>query len=419
MYNKKSDINETEQPFGKFASLIILVLFSFSVIYNISFIGNKLFTTGRFAVFLLTCLVLFRGINLSRFFSNKTVWLLFLPFPYVAFQFLLVREPTQLGRYINLFVLSYLGAFLVSHFVKNTKLLCFSILIAVSLQAIIIIYSLFSMDYRMWLSTVVEQYSNFDFEDGFRAPGFTNGSGASLSVKQSLGVFAGVFLLNEFKKDKAISMLKHIFVQFLMFICLLSCIVSGRTGLLLSILFMIFTMFLNRYSIKFTLIGLVSIFALLLLSGEIIKTYLPEKFSYDFILSWAFSVFTGEDNTIKTLSDMPVPQLSVETILGTGKLQEGGIDAIGHDSGFIKTYYCMGLFWSLIFYLSYLFVLLKTTNWLKGTIHIIVALTFFILEVKEPFVFKYAHMYVLLSIFYCYQMDLEKKIEYDNLHNHE
>ena len=173
---------------------------------------------------------------------------------------------------------------------------------------------------------------------------------------------------------------------------------------------MILSMFLNRYSIKFTLIGLVSILSFLLLSIEIIETYLPEKFSYDIILTWAFSVFTGEDKTIEVLSDMQIPQLSVETFLGTGRLLNDGINAIGHDSGFIKTYYCMGFFWSVIFYLSYLFVLFKTTNWLKGIIHIIVTLTFFILEAKEPFVFKYAHMFVLLSIYYCYQMELEQKI---------
>lgn len=389
----------------KIIFLIILSVFVFSIIYNISFKSIEKFSTGRISVFLLITWVIFATKNKYwKLLFKKQIILCFVPFPYVIVQFFFATDSIQLSRFTFLFIFSFLGAFLIAIVSKDTKFLLQVILSSITIQALIIIYSVFNIDYRFWLDSIVVQGGNLSIIESFRAPGFSNSSGAELSLAQSLGVFTGWLLLNN--EEYSISRTNSIFIITSMILCAISCIPTGRTGLILTFIFI--AIFLLKSSKKlFTLIPIFIITAIIfIVFSKYIDDFLPSQFSTEKIYSWAFGFLTGEDVTIDNLSKMPIPKISVETFLGTGLIQnQNGIgNASGHDSGFIQTYYSMGLFFTIIFYIAYFNLLWHINYYQPWKIRFLLSAIFLILETKEPFVFKYIHMFVLMSIYFSFEI---------------
>jgi hypothetical protein len=58
----------------------------------------------------------------------------------------------------------------------------------------------------------------------------------------------------------------------------------------------------------------------------------------------------------------------------------------------------MGLFVSVLFYGIYLYVLFYVLSYLPLYLRIILMILFFGIEIKEPFVFKYSAMFVLMTL---------------------
>jgi hypothetical protein len=104
--------------------------------------------------------------------------------------------------------------------------------------------------------------------------------------------------------------------------------------------------------------------------------------------------------SIIDLQSQPVPKLSAETILGTGLIsRKNGENASGNDSGYVQTYYALGLVMAVSFYSALLALLadslLRRPDWcLMGFL----TLGLLLIELKEPFVFKYIYPFVILTM---------------------
>jgi len=55
---------------------------------------------------------------------------------------------------------------------------------------------------------------------------------------------------------------------------------------------------------------------------------------------------------------------------------------------------------SVLFYCFYAFVLVRLLKWLPSKLRYFIAFLLFAIEVKEPFVFKYAVMFLLVGTYF-------------------
>ncbi|MFY3773571.1 hypothetical protein ACOSZC_05535 [Marinobacter salsuginis] len=175
----------------------------------------------------------------------------------------------------------------------------------------------------------------------------------------------------------------------------------GRTGMLVSLICLFLLVFKGRVSIKGLAISSLFVGLLGFMAFDAVKSN-PQFFGYT--LSWALSVFTGADHTVTTLLGQDLRELNERILLfgGTGVSSPEGVNASGSDVGYIQTLYSIGLPFALVFYVTYFFYLCQI-NVDNGGCFFKWLLIFlvFLLELKEPFIFKYAiSFYVLASLLY-------------------
>jgi len=384
------------------AGNVALALLLFFLLANIQFLGMERFTTGRVAIVLMILWAFAEGKNPFRLLASR-VWLPFLPILYVAMQFLLIGDSEQLSRFVNLAIYSYLGSALFVTLAGDVKTVLWTLLSAIALQSAIILFSFFSLDYRAWFDTIIFTSSNYDASYRYRAPGFTSGGGASLSLTQSLGVLIAWLLLRPHQTESVKGRMTYV-VVFAALLITASCIVVGRTGLLLSGLFLGLMMIESRARWQLVTLSLgLGVWAWLYAAALITST-LGDNFSLEFFTKWAFASFLGEGSSVRDLSSMPIPPISLDTLIGTGLggLVDGG-NPSGHDAGFVQTYFSMGLFFAIVFYSAYLYVLLHCFRWLPRRWRFLLPLIFFMLELKEPFVFKYSLPFVVLALHFAHR----------------
>lgn len=389
---------------------LVLSFLLFLILYNVSFRFNASLSTGRLAVFVLFLWALRLRKSPINFLRSK-VMMVFLSLPAVVLQYFLIPDFGQLSRFINLAIYSYVGAALVVIIARDVKVVLVAILLAISVQSIIIIFSFFSMEYREWFDAIqAVSASNYDANYIYRAPGFSSAGGAGLSVIQSLGVLVGWLLLKRNSVYSVVSRKFAYLVFFAMGLSVISCFLVGRTGIILSGIFLILFFMCGVYRtgfLKFLTVAVVFIFLFL---STYIFGLLGTDFSLEYYQSWAFGIFTGEDDTLNYLNSMPIPRLSSDTFFGTGLSNLiDGVNPSGHDSGFIQTYYSMGLFFAFVFYISYVYVLFYSFSWLPIILRITLTIVFFSIELKEPFLFKYSSMFVLLLLHFSHVLFLQNR----------
>ena len=381
---------------GRAAALLAVFL----IVYNIAFQGLESLSSARLTVLLLVIVAAISKKNARTPVGavDPLIFLVFVPVPYVLVQFLLVRDFGQLSRFLHLFLYSYVGAILLARMVGGANRWFLVFLVAASIQAFILLFSFVSLDYRAWAAASLATGGNFGAENIYRAPGFTSDSGSSLSVIQSMGVLAGGFCLFF---DKSMAFRWRAFVFALMLLCTLSCAVVGRTGLILSVIFV--GLFVRVGVVGSGVVVSFGVFLLFLMGAAIgfVQEMLPSNFSIEYFSGWLFGFLYGEDQTAGTLGSMPIAPLSLDTILGYGLVSVvDGENPSGHDSGFIQGYFSMGLLVSVLFYCFYAFVLVRLLKWLPSKLRYFIAFLLFAIEVKEPFVFKYAVMFLLVGTYF-------------------
>jgi hypothetical protein len=124
-----------------------------------------------------------------------------------------------------------------------------------------------------------------------------------------------------------------------------------------------------------------------------------DGFDINFFIAWLESGFRLNNDLVQGLSEMPIPPLTVETIIGTGMVMHpsGFGNASGHDTGYIQTYYSLGLVFAIVFYLNYYSFLLSHIKLRKDLFGFLLFILLVFIESKEFFIFSYTYPLFLFS----------------------
>ncbi|MCS6095026.1 hypothetical protein [Shewanella baltica] len=386
----------------------LLLIFTFCYLFQLKFLSFEWIPATRLVFLLCTFTV---GIKLLYFFKKeieKNIIFYLIQcsiFLYIISQVILL--PTDFGMLSKIIVFLvftlYMAAaasmyfFDVRHLLKILTVCC-------SIQAVMVFVSFLVPAYRDWLSTIMVEGGNIPFSDPFRVPGFSPGSGASLALTISAGVFSSMALY--WQSEKLKPKLVYLFLSILMSV---SCIFVGKLGLFLSLFYILTFFVLSFNNLKHTVfIFFVTVVILFLI-------YLSLDVDWDAIaypLQRSFSIFlNGEDSSVGALGEMPIPPLDITTIIGTGLASTpNGLNASGSDIGYIQTYFGFGLIISIFFYASFFVYLVNNIFKLPNSKNKLLCLIFFaplfIIELKEPFVTKIIYPLILLVLIFLSQKEL-------------
>lgn len=313
------------------------------------------------------------------------------------------QDTTQISRFFHFFLYSIVGGIVFSRLCRyNLHQLIISIGAATLIQAFFIFYSFSSPIFREWLHGNLVQGGNIDFLDRYRVSGFSNSSGADLSLIQSIGVLC---LLSASLKSKTMS--ASLFLFSAAIVTLASVFPVGRTGLMVGIAgFVGYT----SYSV-FSKRGVIRVLCQTTLLLALVLVFYPFAHNFyfensgvlDYVMTWAFEVFSAsESGSVIQIMSMKIPDLSIDTLLGTGLVANAdGRNASGHDSGYVQIYYAIGMPVALIFYTAFsvffsAYAIKQQLYWVWWAI-----LLMLFVEIKEPFIFKYILPFSVYAAILC------------------
>lgn len=303
------------------------------------------------------------------------------------------------SRVIYFIIYSLVGSVLVAHFFKSMNEFIYAIILAMIFQSIIV-FSQFSFEsIRVFMESTFENSGNIAYTRTDRANGL-GAEGAYLSLLLSTGLFfCSYFIIIRSKIE-----LKYILPYL---IILLATMLTGRTGLYIGLsislgigAYLLFKGF-GRYLIKIVPIIILAFFTLSFFSERVGI----DQERIDGISQWATNLFDEglDERSVNHFMNMDIPSISNEMLLGTGVYRgiTSNNTSIQHDSGYIQMYTGLGLIFSVIFYLSlfvFLLMLLKDVEGKKLKLFLgIYIILIFIVEVKEPFIFKYMPVSIIIS----------------------
>ena len=385
---------------------------TFGLIFNISFSAAPSLSTGRLALLLMTILYA-RGafpylIQFARdYVAVFALFIFLIPFSMV---WLIVNDTidnVMLSRALWFFIFSILTSFLficLSRFDLISAMAYY--LGAVFIQAIFVYASVLYPDFRNWVDQVLINSGNIDFSEGVRFAGLSNGGGAGLSLQLSLGVAASLVIFSRPSSGFA----KFLLVQIALIITIATMFV-GRTGFYISILMMLGFILLSG-RLLFIAISIVTLIFVLLpyITSDVGKRIelQDNNANFDRTVNWAFDLFiSGKSSSANALVSglSKVRELSTTTLLiGSGRVIEyNGLNYSHHDSGYIHSLYSLGLPLSILFYFGLFYTYWKMLLPVRGKLKIIgltLTLLVLLLEIKEPFIFKYTLPFFVLVYVY-------------------
>lgn len=260
-------------------------------------------------------------------------------------------------------VINTLGAYGIIYLYKNTyykqKNVIHYVLrdleYVILLHAVIIVIMYLSPIARAFIYShthIVEWGASGSIKLGYRIAGLTYAL-SQTSVIQMWGILLLIYNHHTNKNKNYITFLGKLFVL------ILSVLFTGRTGLLLGIIFVpLFLLLINKVKLKVIFkylfrfsIGIIAFIFILF----IFKDSIPDKFINYTIAhsSEAISVLTqGESETLDTIAQMFIaPEDSLDFLFGTSSLGRSSEVYIKSDVGFVKVLFAVGVVGSIIYYL--------------------------------------------------------------------
>jgi hypothetical protein len=293
---------------------------------------------------------------------------------------------------------------------------------AIGIQSIFVIDHFFDPEFRMWSASVLASSGNIAQDSSVRSSGLTNGLGSAGSLIQASGCIAALFAFAKSERYGSACL-----ALFLSLLCSVGAGMMGRTGLILCLLSYFFLAF---YAIlKTTPWKKPQIFAIPLVLGSLfalvvaIDSTLSETDSarIESLSDWAFEwVQPSGTESISTLKEQEVRPLSfLESITGTGRTSSHtDFNFSGHDSGYIQNMVCFGLPLTLLFYLTLSFIIFTLFRNRTGPfISFLVMLSVLLLDLKEPFIFKYAVPLFVVTTGLLFQHGNWITIPHDTMHS--
>lgn len=390
----------------------INVMLTFGLIFNLVFSAVPALSTGRVTLLILLAMYGKDTLNIMVKFARQytvafTTFLLLLLFSMAWLVVNGVDDAVMFSRAFWFLIFTVLSSFLYARMCRfnfSTAMLYY--LVAMLIQAFFVFNSVLNPEFRGWVDQTLVNAGNIDFSDGVRFAGLSNGGGAGLSLALGLGVVASVALFSQSQSNlgKLVLVLAAIIIT-------IATVFVGRTGLYLSLLMLLGFILLSGRSLLIPI--------LLVIVTWLASTYILSASSdgvqlegndikLDRTVNWAFELFmfgesSSSDALVSALSKLR--ELTVTNlIIGSGRISElDGSNYSGHDSGYLHSLYALGLPLSLIFYIVLFGIYWKMLQPVQGVLKkiglVLIALVF-ILELKEPFIFKYTLPFFVLV--YCY-----------------
>lgn len=378
----------------------------FMYLYNVSFLSLDGVTTTRIAIVAFVGLLIIKRNCMKevfRFYRKELiVLLLFLPFiiwNLIHYWIGHGVDSTQFARSFYFFLYVIILSPIVAIVIGDRTRFLYAVFFSGIAQACLVYIHFVMPEYRGWLYTIVRETGNVSLLSEVRSAGFSNGASSALSLVVSLSVFCGMVLYTETK-----DVLAKIFLLLGTLLIMSSTILIGRLGLIMSFYFFA-TIFLIKLSALKNIIGiaLVSLVVMLFL-GQLAFEYLAQNDKFETsVIGWAFSILNNDDVTVERLSHMTIPPLNINNIfIGNGVVKlSNGFNASGSDIGYIQTYFAVGLVMTIYFYIFLLSYLIKHLRKVSSKLIPLVLLApLMIVELKEPFVFKYMYPFFILVFFY-------------------
>lgn len=405
---KSSLLNAAINPL----SFALKVVLTFGLVFNLSFTAAPVLTSGRIAVF---CMFLIYGSACYKLFVKfieefKLGFLVFftlIPFSLCWMVFNGTDDVVMFSRALWFLIYTLMATFLYARMSEyNIRSAMSYYMVAIIIQAFFVFNTVVDPDFRDWVEHVLVMGGNVDFSEGVRFSGFTNSGAASVALQLGLGVAAALVLFSQSRSN-----FSRIVLLFSAIVISISTVFVGRTGLYVSLLFLLAFIPISGRSmiVPFTLIFIMG-FAV-----AYIYSFSSGGFevasggaNLDRTFNWAFDVFIfGESDSANSLASTlsNVRELSVsELLIGSGRvINHDGSNYSGHDSGYIHSLYSLGLPLSLLFYATILYIFLRHLRKLSGRlkyIGVMLVLLVFLLEIKEPFIFKYTLPFFVFVFLY-------------------
>lgn len=271
-----------------------------------------------------------------------------------------------------------------------------------SIQAAFVLLGWFFQPFgQLILTTLV---FSFDAENYYRATGVSYGTGDGLSFIQAIGFMAGFYILLNYRSN----FYKNTFFWILIFI---SMIFIGRTGMLLSLLFVgVYSSIVFRYKaillFKLTIIIIFSTLLIMFLSQYIVS----DKFEH--IIKWAFEFYfsyfesgkigTKSTNALYEMFFLPTTELSI--IFGDGYYEnpyDKESNYIASDSGYIRTIFFGGFFimgFILTYYIYLLSIFKKMMDKKEFKFILVLFFIYFVGHLKVSILYYGVTMRILLVL---------------------
>ena len=383
---------------------LLLGLLMFFYINSLTFKHFEFLTTTRLV---LIGLLMYGLLRINSIKINSSIVLAFFLYCIISiysfFQGLFIdSDYIQFSRLVHFQVYCLVGAVLFASLIKNEREFHSSIVLASIIQSFFAI-----LTYRLpELNDVI--FSIFWANEPIvstlhRAPGLSSSSGSAMGLVISLGS------ISLYRLSHGDRRLKYLFMSvFILF----SQIIVSRLGLIISMIYLLMLVkkdwkFYRAYGVVFFQIQIVFVLGLLFyfLKGN---NQLDE-----YTLSWAFSGGAGVWGTAKAILNMGIPDMELlHSLFGMGVISsESGLNASGSDSGYIQTYYSIGIFFALLFYLGLLFVSVMLLRGLPNKLFFVLLIVLvFVVELKEPFIFKYSLPFYLITSLLIYRNSCQRHL---------
>ncbi|TDQ37649.1 hypothetical protein EV213_1129 [Aureibacillus halotolerans] len=382
-------------------------ILTFLFIFDLSLLGLPSIFSSRKIVFVILFIHYIVSFKRFRFNTGSMYFILSINVMIFLWLFILsVSWPQSpladyvYSREMYFIIYTIIGSVLLANFFKGLDEYARSVVIAMVIQSLIV-FSQFSFEgFRVFLENTFQPTGNIEYTRTDRANG-VGAEGAFLSLLLATGLYFCSYFLH-FKRIITVN-----YVIF--FLCLLTAtFLTGRTGFYIGCVLSIFvfsSILLKDYGktamLKVLPIMLIAFFSLSFLVDRLgINEDRLEQLN-----TWVTSVVDDglEEGSVTALMEMQIPSLSNETVVGTavyrGTTSNG--TTVQHDSGYVQMYSSLGVVFAVIFYVSLFIYLITLIRKVRGgklkVFFFAYILLIFIVELKEPFIFKYIPVGLIIT----------------------
>lgn len=377
---------------------ILLILFLFSIIYDVAITKIKYLSSAKVSFLILLILYLINGNRGKVFLFSSFLKLLIFIFIYSLLLSLYSNDYVQTFRIFYFISYAILSSYFLTFYIKNTSSFLFLFHSAVFIQACILIISFLDINFKTYIISTFNIGYRGSANYIYRAIGLSSYSGAAIALIQGIGFYTFYKLYNMYN-----NIYKKLFLIISFLIIFISIIITGRTGLFFIILYYIYLLIIGKINFFKSLFLLsLTILSLFIFVEIIINKFIP-IFNIGYLYSWILNGFDNVDNksALNLFDFRYLDNFDLTTFLiGTGRVYSfsGLANASGSDIGYIQTFYALGIIFTTLFYSFLFFTLLKYKNSEHNIDLSFLILILFFVEIKEPFIFKYALPFFIFTL---------------------